>query len=123
MITVICYSIYIILSIAITVWVARTLHANGRAFLIDAFQNNTALADSVNHLLVVGFYLINLGYMSWVLKLDMHPEDIASAIELMSSKLGLVLMVIGCMHFGNIFIFSQIRKNALLNSFFNNEGK
>ena len=79
MITIVSYAIYAFLSISITIWVAKTLHTNGRAFLIDAFKNNSALADSVNHLLVVGFYLVNLGYMSWVLKLSERPDEIDQA--------------------------------------------
>src|SRR5207245_218979 len=55
------YIAYLLISLGVTVWVARTLHKNGRVFLIDAFHNNAPLADSVNHLLVVGFYLINIG--------------------------------------------------------------
>jgi hypothetical protein len=117
MIVVYTYFIYAVISIGVTVWVARTLHSNGRAFLVDAFKSNAALADSVNHLLVVGFYLINLGYMSYVLKFDVRPVDLASAIELLSTKLGIVLMVVGVMHFGNLYVFSQIRKSAFLDSF------
>jgi len=49
------YVIYIALSIPLTVWVAQTLHKNGRIFLIDSFHGNEQLAGSVNHLLVVGF--------------------------------------------------------------------
>ncbi len=113
MIVVATYAVYTIISIGVTVWVAKTLHANGRAFLVDAFRNNVELADSVNHLLVVGFYLINLGYMSLVLTLDRRPVDVASAIELLSAKLGAVLMLVGVMHFGNIYIFSRIRRGAL----------
>ena len=63
------YLIYLAISIALTIWVARTLHKNGRVFLVDVFHGNEALADSVNHLLVVGFYLINFGYVSLALKL------------------------------------------------------
>src|SRR3712207_7694262 len=48
-------------SVSLTVWVARTLYRNGRVFLVEAFRGNEAVADSVNHLLVVGFYLINIG--------------------------------------------------------------
>jgi hypothetical protein len=48
------YLIYLAISIALTVWVAKTLHKNGRIFLVDAFGGNEPLADSVNHLLVVG---------------------------------------------------------------------
>ncbi len=49
------YAVYLVVSIAVTIWVARTLHANGRAFLVDAFHGEDKIADSVNHLLVVGF--------------------------------------------------------------------
>src|SRR6266851_693191 len=62
-----CYISYLAISLAVTVWVAHTLHKNGRIFLVDAFHGNEALADSVNHLLVVGFYLINLGYVALAL--------------------------------------------------------
>lgn len=64
----ITYAVYLVVSIAMTVWVARTLHKNGRIFLVDSFGGNAPLADSVNHLLVVGFYLINIGYVSLALR-------------------------------------------------------
>lgn len=62
------YAIYLLVSVALTVWVARTLHKNGRIFLVDSFGGNEPLADSVNHLLVVGFYLMNIGYVTLALK-------------------------------------------------------
>ena len=43
------YLVYLLVSIAVTVWVARTLHQNGRTFLVDAFHGQEGLADSVNH--------------------------------------------------------------------------
>ena len=55
------YLSYTLVSVLMTAWVARTLHKNGRIFLLEAFNDNEEMADSVNHLLVVGFYLINLG--------------------------------------------------------------
>ena len=68
---------YLIISIGLTVWVARTLSKNGRIFLVDSFLGNAELADSVNHLLVVGFYLINAGYVSLALKYGDKPTDLA----------------------------------------------
>jgi hypothetical protein len=106
------YLIYLALSIGITVGVARTLHKNGRVFLVDAFHGNELLADSVNHLLVVGFYLINLGYVTLRLKYGVKPTDLAESIEFLSSKIGLVLLVLGIMHFLNLHIFSRIRRRA-----------
>ncbi|HUP49111.1 MAG TPA: hypothetical protein VNA04_10020 [Thermoanaerobaculia bacterium] len=106
------YLAYLTISIAVTVWVARTLHQNGRIFLVDSFHGNAALADSVNHLLVVGFYLINIGYVSLALRFGKTPLTAAEAIEYLSTKIGVVLLVLGFMHFMNIKIFSGMRRRA-----------
>jgi len=106
------YLIYLAISIALTVWVARTLHKNGRVFLVDVFHGNEPLADSVNHLLVVGFYLINLGYVSLALKLGYEVESPQAGIEALSGKVGMVLVVLGVMHFFNLFVFSRMRRRS-----------
>jgi hypothetical protein len=106
------YLVYLAISIALTVWVAHTLHKNGRIFLVDVFHGNDALADSVNHLLVVGFYLINLGYVSMALKLGYALNSAQEGIEALSVKIGMVLIVLGGMHFFNLFVFSRMRRRT-----------
>src|ERR687890_49051 len=108
------YLIYLAVSIALTIWVGRTLHKNGRVFLVDVFHGNEALADSVNHLLVVGFYLINFGYVSLALKLGYTIETAEQSIEALSVKIGMVLLVLGGMHFFNLFVFSRMRRRSTL---------
>ena len=108
------YITYLGISIALTVWVARTLHKNGRIFLLDSFHGNEPLADSVNHLLVVGFYLINIGYVSLGLRYGDKPEDLQGILETLSTKVGVVLLVLGGMHFFNLYIFSKMRRRGLL---------
>jgi hypothetical protein len=112
MIIVWTYLAYLAISVALTVWVARTLHRNGRIFLVDSFHGNEPLADSVNHLLVVGFYLINIGYVALALKYGSKPTDLKEALEALSTKVGLVLMVLGAMHFFNLLVFSKMRRRA-----------
>jgi hypothetical protein len=107
-----CYLSYLAISIALTVWVARTLHKSGRVFLVDAFHGNTELADSVNHLLVVGFYLINVGYIAVALKTTEALTTSREVIELESGKVGVVLLILGAMHFFNIFVLSRMRQKA-----------
>lgn len=108
------YLLYLAISIALTIWVAHTLHKNGRVFLVDVFHGNEALADSVNHLLVVGFYLINLGYVSLALKLGYTVATAKEGIEALSTKVGMVLVVLGAMHFFNLFVFSRMRRRATM---------
>src|ERR1051325_9375349 len=92
------YLIYLAVSTLLTIWVARTLHKNGRVFLVDVFHGNERLADSVNHLLVVGFYLINLGYVSLALQLGYKVDSPQLSIEALSYKVGLVLLESGRAH-------------------------
>ena len=107
------YLVYLLVSIAVTIWVARTLHRSGRTFLVDAFHGHEGLADSVNHLLVVGFYLINLGWIVMTLQTHQQLATVREAVELLSSKIGTVLLVLGVMHFFNLYLFNRFRRRAL----------
>lgn len=108
------YIAYVLVSVALTIWVGRTLHEHGRPFLVDVFTDRQDLADSVNHLLVVGFYLINFGYMSLALKLAEPVATAAGGVEALSYKVGLVLVVLGGMHFFNLYVFSRIRRSKVV---------
>jgi hypothetical protein len=113
--TVVAYVIYLLVSIALTVWVARTLSHNGRVFLADVLHGNEKLADAVNHLLVVGFYLVNLGFVALYLNSD--GGDITGArgvFEALSTKLGVVLLVLGVMHLGNVYVLNRIRRRGVM---------
>ncbi|MGC5529831.1 hypothetical protein [Streptomyces sp. SR-10] len=112
--TVVAYVIYLLITVALTVWVARTLSRNGRIFLADVLHGNEKLAEAVNHLLVVGFYLVNLGFVTLYLK---NADGVANARELfeaLSVKVGVVLLVLGVMHLGNVWVLSRIRRRSAL---------
>jgi hypothetical protein len=107
-----CYVAYLAISLGVTIWVAQTLQKNGRSFLVDAFHGNRELADSVNHLLVVGFYLVNIGYVTLALRTSAEVETVRAAIELLCDKLGFVLIVLGAMHFLNLYVFNRLRRRG-----------
>lgn len=107
-----CYILYLLIGVPLTVWVGQTLHRNGRVFLLEAFHGKEDMADSVNHLLLVGFYLINVGYVLLGLPLGTKPASLQGAFEFLATKLGLVLLVLGAMHFFNMFNFDKMRKKA-----------
>jgi hypothetical protein len=106
------YICYATISIALTVWLARVLAKNGAVFLRDVFHDKPDLADAVNRLLVVGFYLVNLGYAALLLRAD-PAANVIGAIETLAWKLGLLLMSLAAMHFMNMFVFHRIRQRAI----------
>jgi len=98
----IAYALYLLITIAITVWVAHTLSKNGEIFLTECFGHDAQLARSTNHLLVVGFYLVNIGFITLTLSLGNEPQTYTEAIRFLSGKVGLAVIVLGAMHFFNM---------------------
>ncbi|MEU4132330.1 hypothetical protein [Streptomyces wuyuanensis] len=112
--TVVAYVAYLLISVALTIWVARTLSRNGRIFLSDVLHGNERLADAVNHLLVVGFYLVNFGFVALYLSQDDAVADARRLFEALSVKLGVVLLVLGVMHLANVYVLNKIRRRGVM---------
>lgn len=113
MITSVTYIAYIVISVLITIFVSRTLSKNGEIYLIDGFNGNIELARSVNHMLVVGFYLLNLGFVLLRMQANQQINNLESMIIYLSSNLGLVLVVLGLAHFINMFVIHKFRELGL----------
>ncbi|MDI5967473.1 hypothetical protein [Streptantibioticus silvisoli] len=111
--TVVSYIVYLPASVAVTVWVARVLSRNGRVFLADVFRGDDLLADSVNQLLVVGFYLVNLGFIGLWMKTGDNLHQVRGVFESVSVKLGTVLLVVGVLHMANVFVLNALRRRGL----------
>jgi hypothetical protein len=111
--TVATYIVYLLISIALTVWVGTTLFRNGRLFLVDVFDGNERLADAVNHLLIVGFYLLNLGFVTLFLRVRESVVGVRGSFDTLSVKVGTVLLVLGAIHLSNVYVFSRIRRRGM----------
>ncbi|MFF0339348.1 hypothetical protein [Kribbella sp. NPDC004875] len=117
--TVTTYLVYLAIAVPLTIWVARTLSRNGRIFLVDVFHGNEDFADAVNRLLVVGFYLINLGFVTLFLRSGSAVLDASGVFEQLSVKLGIVMLVLGVVHLTNVWIFNKIRTRSRLDTMTN----
>ena len=106
------YIVYLVISIAMTVWVGHTLHANGRVFLVQRYKGDEALADSVNRLLQVGFYLVSTGFIFLTLAAGrgVNPDNLQEAIEILSLKQGVIILVLGCMYFFNVYVLYPVTR-------------
>jgi hypothetical protein len=106
------YLVYLAVSVGLTIWVARALTRNGLVFLDEVFSD-TRLAKAVNSLLVVGFYLLNLGYVTVAMKHSGRIDSTSQAMEELSLKIGMVLLVLGLLHFFNVFALNRYRRGRL----------
>jgi len=102
------YLLYIGISLAMTFWVGYTLNKNGHIFLMENYSDNVTLAKAINSMLLVGFYMINIGFISYTLKIQKgQPENYAQVLEFLSLKVGFIAIVLGVMHFALMFALQQ----------------
>ena len=113
MYTVTGYVLYVIASILLTIFVSRTLSKNGELYLIEGFGGDEALAKSVNHMLVVGFYLLNLGFVLLRMETGYPMDSLEQLIVYQSQGLGFVLFALGCLHFFNMYVIYLFREAQL----------
>ncbi len=101
----VAYGLYLCFSIGMTIWVARVLSQNGEVFLIKCFGQDKELAQSTNRLLVIGFYLVNIGFICT--RLGGWKADTVDLIPDVGSRIGLSVLVLGGMHFFNMFMIAK----------------
>ena len=102
------YVAYAAVAIGLTAFLARTLFRHGGVFLRDVFADRAGIADAVNRLLVVGFYMLNLGYAFYVLRAS-RGLDAFDAMQFFVNRVGALLLVLAVMHLVNVFVFWRIR--------------
>lgn len=112
--TVLSYAAYLPVAAGVTIWVARTLSRNGKVFLADVLAGDGALADAVNNLLVVGFYLLNLGFVVLWMKNGEQISSLQGVFDALSVKLGSVLLILGLVHLANVYVLNRIRRRGAL---------
>lgn len=109
-ITVKAYAAYLVICLIVTIWVAISLQKNGRKLIDDHQEENKDLFDAFTHLLIVGFYLINFGVVGLLLRYGGNLKTAEEAFELLGTKIGGILLVLGLMVFIIVAKLSKVRQ-------------
>lgn len=104
------YLAYVVISIGLTWWVGRTLFKNGQVFLDEVFGHDHSLAQAVNKLLLVGFWLVNMGFMVYTLKVNGQITSAVALVEVLSTQFGKIILCLGALHFLNLWVFFSLRR-------------
>jgi predicted PurR-regulated permease PerM len=99
------YLIYLPVALLLTWYVAHTLFKNGLVFMRDIFFGREEIAIATNSLFKIGFYLLNLGFALYILKINAYLEGTQSTIEALSYKIGGFSIYLGVMLFFNLYMF------------------
>lgn len=98
------YIIYVMLSIYIIVWVGKMFHKNGRIFIVSLFNGQTETADTTNNILLVAYYLFNIGYAVIQFSYWQQISNTATMIYSITYKSGILILLLALLHYNNMFI-------------------
>jgi hypothetical protein len=93
--------LYFLITAYITIYVGKVLNKNGRFFLLEMLGEEK-ITDSVNRLLLVGYYLINLGYVTTMLTVRPPVNSMEDLISSLASSVGRIILTLGVIHYLNI---------------------
>lgn len=110
------YLIYVPITLFIMVYVGWICYKNGEHFLERIFVNDSDLVKIINKILLMGYYLVNLGYATFTLFLWPPRDNLEITIQLLSTKLGVILIVLGILHHLNIFVLAYLGPKLLKNT-------
>jgi hypothetical protein len=106
------YLLYLLISTGLTVLVGTGLARSGRAFLLDVFDGNDSLAKAVSRLLVLGFYLLSLGFVTLTMRTGGDVAGARAGLQLLSVKIGEVLLVLGVLPLVTLAALARARRRA-----------
>lgn len=110
------YLIYLVLIIFIIVYVGRLFHRNGRIFMLSLFAGDTALTDTVNNVLLIAYYLFNIGYAFVTLRFWEKIVSAETLIASIGSNMGILIFILASTHYLNMIMIYFLSKYKLLNT-------
>jgi hypothetical protein len=106
------YLLYLLISTGLTVVVGTGLARSGRAFLLDVFGGNDTLARAVSRLLVLGFYLLSLGFVTLTMRTGSDITSPRAGLQLLSVKIGEVLLILGVLPLLTLAALARARRRS-----------
>lgn len=114
MINLITYLIYLAISLTATWHLGQRLNQSGLVFLTHHLNGEQSLARAINSLLLIGFYLINIGYILLVININgLHVVgseqaiDLNNQIQFLARNIGLVVLMLGGMHMLLLYVLAH----------------
>ena len=100
------YGLYLPITFYITILVGRELHKAGKYFVCEMIRHDKAFANAVNNSLLIGYYLINLGYVTIMISSWQEITCFTSLLITLCDKIGIILITLGFIHFMNMLVLT-----------------
>ena len=113
------YSLYLGITFYITLFVGYKVYQLGMIYLTYLIHHH-AICISINRILLIGYYLVNLGFSAVTLQQWNRIDNYTDLLQQLASKTGNILLILGILHVLNLSIIYFFSQNKTIN--YNNYG-
>lgn len=112
---ILAYTIYLVIMIYIIVYVGKLFYRNGRIFILGLFKGDAVQTDHLNNILLLAYYLFNIGYALVKLRYWTHVTNVEVLVSSLGSNIGMLILILAVMHYFNmLLIYFLSKRQALL---------
>ncbi len=104
------YIIYLLITWVITVQVGWLFYRNGRVFILHAMHGDVASTDAINKILLIGYYLLNIGYATMMISTWAPLHSWKEVIDSVSQMTGFIMLTLGIIHCFNMLVIYLLGK-------------
>jgi len=105
------YSIFIGLMVFIIVVVGKICYNNGNVFVAALIPGHLELCQQINKSLLIGYYLVNIGYCAVNLSFWSSIGSWPILVEVIALKMSGIIIILSVLHYLNIFVLTtQVQK-------------
>ena len=105
------YLIYLGITAIIIIKVGKICYTNGSIYVAQLIPHHKELCLKINQVLLVAYYLFNLGYCAITLIQWKLITKYSELIEVICTKTAIILFLLATLHYLNILIITkQIKK-------------
>jgi hypothetical protein len=107
------YLIYFIITFFIIIKVGKICYNNGNIYVSQLIPNHEELCQRINQMLLIGYYLLNIGYCAMTIVSWQRIITTNHLIEIIASKSAIIIITIAVMHYLNIFLLTKYLKKLI----------
>ncbi|MES2240951.1 MAG: hypothetical protein V4497_11905 [Bacteroidota bacterium] len=101
------YFIYLSMTIFIIIKVGKKCHQNGKIYVSSLIPNEVEMCHKINNVLLLGYYLLNIGYCSMTLISWEKIISLQQLLETIAFKAAIIICIISILHYFNLFILTK----------------
>jgi len=101
------YLVYLCITSIVVVRVGKTCYTNGNIYVSQLIPEHEDICKKTNNVLLVGYYLLNLGYCATTLISWEQILSVDQMVEVISIKTASIITLISILHYINIFLITK----------------